>query len=159
MAEVTSGHDVFRLSQLQKKEQIMKKLICLCAAAVLLLALGVNAEPTPQIQLAQNNQMKVLAPNGGETILVGSTYKILWAAQNDPVTFTIQLSPDGGRTWRNVVEGIKGSERSYNWKVAGPETMTAKIKVSGQSPMAVMIEDESDRTFTIASPSVGPGTK
>ncbi len=55
--------------------------------------------------------MTLTAPNGGQT-LVGNTIEITWTASDpdkDPLTFTIQYSPDNGQTWMVVAQNVTGN--------------------------------------------------
>jgi len=55
-------------------------------------------------------------PNNGDTLSVGSTYNIQWAAAN-VVNLNIYVSTDKGQTWTIVAENIDATLRSYSWSV------------------------------------------
>jgi len=97
---------------------------------------------------------KVISPNGGESWEIGTQRTITWTSSgligiNDKIN--IQLSRDGGQTWKNIM--VATTNDGYeDWKVTGPPTIRAKIKVfSAASPY---IFDISDANFIISAPTI-----
>lgn len=60
-------------------------------------------------------KLKILSPNGGESLTTGNTIEIKWAGTADTVFYTIQLSKDGGFTWSNIAKFVTGY--SYSWTI------------------------------------------
>lgn len=93
----------------------------------------------------------VLSPNGGEALSSGGTFAIRWGAPAKAVSFKLQYSLNGGKTWLAVVSGkVKGA--SYQWKV--PKVTSNRtnclVKVTGyDSKGKAAGTDKSDRPFTI----------
>jgi C1A family cysteine protease len=104
--------------------------------------------------------VKVLAPNGRETLLVGSTFTIEWGAPPETVLFKLMYSPNGGTSWQEVTGGyVTGS--SYDWLV--PNLVKTRrqcfVKVIGyDSTGAEVGSDTSDRPFTIEVQTPKRGT-
>ena len=94
----------------------------------------------------------VSSPNGGESWAVDSTQTIIWSSVGLSATsrVKIELSRDGGVTWKTIVASAPNSG-SKSWKVAGPTTAQARIRVSSISPPG--IADVSDAGFVISNPS------
>ena len=97
---------------------------------------------------------KVISANGGESWEIGTQRTITWTSSgligiNDQIT--IQLSRDEGRTWKNIM--VATTNDGYeDWKVTGPPTIRAKIKVfSAASPY---VFDISDANFIISAPTI-----
>jgi probable HAF family extracellular repeat protein len=98
----------------------------------------------------------VLSPNGGETPSGMTT--IRWSASDadlDPLTFTVQASPDGGATWRTLADGLAGSSLSVDAAdLPGSTQSIVRVRVSDGFHSA---EDVSDAPFTVSNhaPLVG----
>jgi PKD repeat protein len=74
--------------------------------------------------------INVLTPLTGQKAQVKTFVVIRWTADTDTlIDQTIQLSLDGGQTWRDVMTAIPGGVRSYSWKVPNLPTTTARIRV------------------------------
>jgi len=92
----------------------------------------------------------VLQPNGGETWFTGATRAVQWSSvglQN----VRVELSRDGGQTWPDLLSAsVPAAAGSLSWKVAGPETNRARVRVTTVTPTPV--SDESDKEFRIIEP-------
>jgi len=58
--------------------------------------------------------LKLITPNGGETISSGSTYTIQWEGSSG-VVFKVLYSLDNGTTWMLIDDNIQGT--AYSWQV------------------------------------------
>ncbi len=94
--------------------------------------------------------LKLLAPNGGESLATGSTSTIQWEAPAAAVTFDLQYSIDNGTTWKPVATGVTGT--SYDWDVPlmpGNKTK-AKVRITAYNGSHSKTgTDVSDGPFTI----------
>ena len=110
----------------------------------------------------------VIAPNGGENLVVGSTYNIQWDATGiDNVK--LEYTTDNGANWIEIAtvpalskandiyghpkKRITNTESllgSYSWVVPNTPSNQCKVKVSDASNPSVF--DESDGLFTISAP-------
>lgn len=90
--------------------------------------------------------MTVLVPNGGETWAIGSTQKIQWTSYGVRGRVKIELSRDGGASWKTLFRGTP-NDGAQDWKVKGPPTTQARIRVSSKKRPS--ISDMSDANFTI----------
>jgi len=86
------------------------------------------------------------APNGGETWTIGSNQTIRWSSSGVSGKIRIQLSRDGGVTWKTIFSGV-GNSGSKSWKVTGPATSNARSRISSVRTPALV--DMSDASFTI----------
>jgi hypothetical protein len=93
-------------------------------------------------------QVTVLAPNGGDAIPSGSSFKIQWGAPLAATTFNVRYSMDNGSTWKTLPNGV--SENSCDWSVPTPSKNKKKcrVRVIGYNGSTKVGSDISD-TFTI----------
>ncbi len=89
--------------------------------------------------------VKVLQPNGGESLLVGSNYTIRWHACCFIDSVKLQLSIDNGRTWQNIVSRTE-NDSAYIWTVPNSPSDSCLIKVADLDCDPF---DISDRVFSI----------
>jgi len=91
-------------------------------------------------------RLNVTSANGGEVWQRGSKQMIQWTSNGIIGRVRIQLSRDGGSTWKNLFIGT-ANDGFQNWRVTRPATTQARIRVcSVRSPS---ICDTSDADFTI----------
>jgi VCBS repeat-containing protein len=86
----------------------------------------------------------VISPNGGESWKIGSTQTITWNSTS-VLSVKIELSRNGGTTWTTIATGI-ANHGNKTWKVTGPVTAHARIRVVSLSNSA---SDISDTDFSI----------
>lgn len=92
----------------------------------------------------------VTSPNGGETWPIGSTQTIRWIPSGFGDKVTIELSRDGGSSWKKLHDA-KSNDGAYSWNVDGPATMRARIRVSEDGSD---VTDTSDKDFRIGGGSI-----
>jgi hypothetical protein len=94
-------------------------------------------------------EIQLIRPNGGERLTVGQTYEILWDGTDDQgiVNQFLHFSPDGGETWE-VVAGLGGEERAYDWTVPAHRSDHCLIRLEAWDMVNSSI-DESDGEFGI----------
>jgi PGF-pre-PGF domain-containing protein len=93
----------------------------------------------------------VKSPNGGETILAGSTYNITWISSG-VAHFEIYYSKDSGKSWELVQAHPYGtsSTTSYSWKVPNIESCNVRVRVDGHdSNHNTIARDTSNADFCI----------
>ena len=88
-------------------------------------------------------------PNGGESIISGTTYQIKWVADASVKTLLIELSTNNGTTWSDTIaNAVDASLGSYQWSVPqNLSTSAARIKIS--DALNPFIADSSDASFTV----------
>jgi hypothetical protein len=95
--------------------------------------------------------VKVLAPHGGESLIVGANFDIKWTAtDNDSVTaIDLLLSRHGiGGPYESIASGLPNSGL-YTWTVTAPVTDSALVKVVGHDVAANTGAAVSDSLFQI----------
>lgn len=90
--------------------------------------------------------LTVLVPNGGETWPIRSTQTIRWTSSGVSGNVRIELSRDGGASWKTLFKGTP-NDGAQDWQVKGPATTQARIRV--RSKKTPSISDMSDGNFTI----------
>jgi len=76
----------------------------------------------------------VSAPAGGASFKVGKSLKIRWTVEA-PITggVRIELSRDGGATFETIVDGASATAGRWKWKVTGPRTRAALLRITSTS--------------------------
>jgi photosystem II stability/assembly factor-like uncharacterized protein len=92
----------------------------------------------------------VMDPNGGEIIIAGSSYYILWNSQN-VIDVKLEYSTNNGLNWINIINSIP-STGIYEWSV--PITMTTQARIKIYDIIDPNVFDISDGPFTIQSSKV-----
>jgi hypothetical protein len=76
----------------------------------------------------------VKSPEVGEKWRIGTTQRIKWLHDLGAGTSVrIELSRDGGSTWTDLVAAlpnIGATQGSFDWKVTGPATTNALLRVT-----------------------------
>jgi len=94
----------------------------------------------------------VISPNGGESIVAGTTHEITWTSTgmggNDNVM--IEYSPNNGASWTKIVPTIANSG-SFNWTVPDNPSGNCLVRVSASDSDAGP-SDVSDGIFFIVTP-------
>jgi hypothetical protein len=95
----------------------------------------------------------VTAPNGGETLYTGSSYRIDWMATGLVSRFDVETSSDGGATYVAVpgCSALAGTIRSCTWASPGPATPNGRVRVTARDAAGAQASDVSNGAFTIAS--------
>ena len=101
----------------------------------------------------------VLTPNCGE-IIYGTT-DINWTAtdpQGDPITITLEYSPDNSVTWYTIAAGLANTG-TYVWNTLGmPQGDQYLVRVTATESNGLVSSDTSDCPFTILSDPDGDFT-
>ncbi|OGC36396.1 hypothetical protein A3J90_08455 [candidate division WOR-1 bacterium RIFOXYC2_FULL_37_10] len=96
----------------------------------------------------------VIAPNGGEIWLGGSSQAVTWSASDsgglaeNPIT--IQYSTDEGNIWINIVSN-EANDGTYSWSLPSISTNEARIKVLAEDAIGNIGSDASNSNFIIDS--------
>ncbi|MFC1559722.1 choice-of-anchor Q domain-containing protein [Candidatus Margulisiibacteriota bacterium] len=91
-------------------------------------------------------------PNGGENLMPGESYEILWTTtpEADTDSINIRLSIDNGLTWDTLITSGVADVGVYTWEVT--ENLSTECLISIEaSKNSIWSSDTSDATFTIGS--------
>lgn len=89
--------------------------------------------------------IKVKSPNGGESIMEGSSYNIQWTATG-VTNVKIQFSFDNGSSWQLIADSLKNNG-IYSWfPIPNLVSNQCKIRISSIDGTGA---DESDQSFAI----------
>ncbi|GJQ63180.1 MAG: hypothetical protein SCALA702_22330 [Melioribacteraceae bacterium] len=95
--------------------------------------------------------IQVTQPNGGETLVSGETYGILW--QSSAVDkINIEYSTNNGTDWNSVATDVNAVDGNYVWTVPAKETEEALVRLT--STNNPLVTDVSDAVFTIVNPFI-----
>lgn len=89
-------------------------------------------------------------PNGGETLLHGTTYLIFYGVEGSNVQEArLSLSLNGGTTWATIADHQTLGGGYFVWTVPDEDTDDALIRVEAVTSGTAFASDVSDATFTI----------
>lgn len=97
--------------------------------------------------------VKVNNPNGGEQIIAGSPFLITWTSTDNGLlqSHDVNVSLDGGKTFRSIFSGIPGRTQSFIWQVpADLVASDARIQIVAKDSVGNVGNDISDKSFSIA---------
>ncbi|MGH7767358.1 MAG: Ig-like domain-containing protein, partial [Candidatus Binatia bacterium] len=93
-----------------------------------------------------NILISLLAPNGGESWPIGTTQTIQWNSSGFTGRVKIQVSRDGGATWKRITKAT-ANDGNYSWKVTNSASTQGRIRAcSVKKPTTC---DTSNANFTI----------
>lgn len=102
----------------------------------------------------------VTSPNGGETLVTGTSVSLTWTA-TDNVAVTnvkLELSRDGGANFSETIAASAPNTGTYSWTVSGPVSTSAMLRVTADDAACHSVADTSDAVFAIEDPTTGvPG--
>ncbi|CBE67268.1 Putative outermembrane protein (modular protein) [Candidatus Methylomirabilis oxygeniifera] len=88
----------------------------------------------------------VQEPNGGERWKVGRKMTIRWRSGGFSGKVRIELSTDGGLSWRTIIAGTP-NDGAQQWKVPRLRTTQGRLRITAVSDSSII--DASDANFTI----------
>ncbi len=91
--------------------------------------------------------VQVLAPNGGESLASGRTVSIRWKAKGAVPGLSVELSVDGGSTWKQIVYCAGSGDGSHDWVVPVADSDACLIRITVEAYSGVL--DTSDAPFSI----------
>ena len=94
--------------------------------------------------------VQLLSPNGGESLVGGTTHTISWNFSNIN-NLLIEFSNDGGLTWSTIESSYSAFNYSYDWLVPSVGTNQGMIRLTST---LFYVQDESDNYFTIPTPTI-----
>ena len=106
-----------------------------------LLFLFLNISP------AQINELRIISPNGGETLTPNNRYGISWISQGVEKV-NILYSIGEIENWIQIVEGVSAELGQYSWKIPTDITTSLKIKIENYSQKN--LNDASDNFVQIS---------
>jgi hypothetical protein len=81
--------------------------------------------------------LTLVAPGDNETLVIGDDVNIKWSATG-LYNVTVDLSRDGGSTWTEILLNAgDATVGSLTWRVTGPETSDAHIRVRTPTPTGI----------------------
>lgn len=103
--------------------------------------------------------IQVVSPNGGENMIKGMTYPILW---DDNLCKPVRIELWKGGAFHSVVAPSVPSTGQFSWTIPNANTIIPgndyriRITEAGNSPAVTMVADFSDSVFSIL-PAPAPG--
>jgi hypothetical protein len=94
--------------------------------------------------------LRVISPNGGETLTLGSVYTIQWTSVPAAASFRLEYSTNGGGRWTTIAQVGPGT--SYSWTVPDLKRTQSRslVRVIAYNSLgAVLFQDVSDGLFTM----------
>ena len=95
--------------------------------------------------------LTIVTPNGGESLLAGTTYNVTWSGTNINSSLLIEYSLNGGSSWQYLGWGYGTTTGgSYTWTV--PFYHSTDVKVRAKLWDVQSVYDVSDAPFSIVLP-------
>jgi hypothetical protein len=95
--------------------------------------------------------IRVITPNGGEQLVIGTQYEITWFGTDSRAEVKIEYSINGGETWTGIT-GSTENDGEYDWLVPDePSEKTCLVRISEIDGQPV---DVSDAVFSIVQPQI-----
>ena len=91
-------------------------------------------------------QLRLTAPNGGETLSAGTTYDITWVSSGVQ-SVRLEYSVDNGATWRAVAASVSAASGRHGWVVPSDASSGARVRVSDAQDAT--FSDSSDGAFVL----------
>jgi hypothetical protein len=95
--------------------------------------------------------LRVITPNGGEQLVIGTRYAITWYGTDSRTNVKIAYSGNGGETWSDIVSDTE-NDGEYDWTVPDEPSETGLVRISEIDGQPV---DVSDAVFSIVQPQTG----
>jgi hypothetical protein len=92
--------------------------------------------------------IRVIAPNGGEQLVVGSRFNITWYGTNTREDVKIEYSINAGETWPVITEATE-NDGNYDWIIPDTPSDNCLVRISETDGQPV---DVSDAVFSIVPP-------
>jgi hypothetical protein len=103
------------------------------------------------IVLPSSPTIRIITPNGGEQLVIGSIYQITWFGTDSRAEVKIEYSINGGETWTEII-GSTENDGDHDWLVPDEPSETCLVRISEIDGQPV---DVSDAVFSIVSPLPG----
>ncbi|MFC2146777.1 hypothetical protein ACFLRT_05380, partial [Acidobacteriota bacterium] len=103
------------------------------------------------IVLPSSPTIRVIAPNGGEQLVIGSIYEITWFGTNSRADVKIDYSINGGQFWTEITDSTE-NDGDHDWVVPEEPSETCLVRISETDGQPV---DISDAVFSIVQPQTG----
>jgi hypothetical protein len=92
-------------------------------------------------------KLVVSYPNGGETLIVGSSYNITWNSYGTIPKVNLYYSTDSGTSFTGTIVTALDNVDSYSWTV--PDAIGTQVRVKVENYDDSTVYDTSDADFTI----------
>ncbi|NUN10882.1 MAG: hypothetical protein HUU54_17030, partial [Ignavibacteriaceae bacterium] len=103
-----------------------------------------NDESDAVFTISQARSLQVIYPNGGERLISGTVYNVLWNSQG-VTNVKIEYRLSNASEWIEIISSTP-SDGSYEWSPSIPSTQY-KMRISDAGSTVPI--DESDGTFTV----------
>ena len=103
--------------------------------------------------------VNLVAPNGGERVFANVPTAIRWTSDGAATSFDVELSRNSGATFTPIAActALPGSATSCTWTPAGPNSSTARIRVTARNGSNTATDASDARLHYLDSHAVGYG--
>lgn len=103
------------------------------------------------IAMAQSSdRITLIYPNGGETLIRGTTIEIAWSSTGNVGTSVKIVARNG--TNSGIITGSTPNDGSYLWKIPATYPLGPGMSIEITSTSNLSMTDTCDGSFTLASP-------
>jgi len=97
---------------------------------------------------APSTSITVIAPNGGESLQIGTDQNITWTSTGSITNVKIEYSTNSGSSW-NIITGSAANTGNYSWTIPNTPSSTCLVRLSDAANAG--INDTSNGVFSITS--------
>lgn len=116
----------------------------------LAVTMNANKDITGTFEAVLPPTVSLLQPNGGDSLIVGSTYQITWTPTGGTgLTVDLAYSEDGGATYPHTIATALPNTGAYDWTVPSTPTTQGRVRVTMHDECTHSVQDASDADFTI----------
>ena len=108
-----------------------------------------------KIQSGEEPYLMIVVPNGGEELLGGAPYNIVWESVGVQ-RVNIEFITEKDASWKIIGENIDAEGGYFTWEVPIMTANQCLVKVSSTATSAILVEDVSDGYFSIVSEALEP---
>jgi hypothetical protein len=87
-----------------------------------------SEEISHTVQESDDEDLSLITPDGGEQLVTGSEFDIMWEADTTIVKIRIWFSADAGRAWE-LVKGNTGNDGRWTWTVPAAFSDSCLLKL------------------------------
>lgn len=113
---------------------------------------GAGFDPESRVSVsayAPKPTLKLLDPNGGETLTAGDTFTVTWKSLGAVGNVDLELSEDNGKTWIALATNIANDGTE---DVTIPNVLTNRARVRVKENVDGKPNDRSDKQFVVLLP-------
>ncbi|MHB9030352.1 MAG: GPI anchored serine-threonine rich family protein, partial [Candidatus Latescibacterota bacterium] len=91
-------------------------------------------------------QVQLYTPNGGESLVLGSDYRITWNNNSGVSKVKLDFSTDNGASWNPIASNLWADSKFYDWKAPFARSTQCLVRITDMDTPDC--KDQSDAVFS-----------